>query len=110
MKHTGTIHRRERRAGEMPTARAAVRNFCLQCMGFQAEEVRLCTAPKCWLFPWRFGMTPAKALRRGETIDFLAGNDGKSGDRAKNEGLSGQGVPNGRGEGASTAAEEEGVR
>ena len=110
MKHTGTIRRRERRAGEMPTARAAIRNFCLQCTGFQAEEVRLCTAPKCWLFPWRFGMTPEKALRRGETIDFLAGNDGKSGGKRPDLTTSETSAPNGGGEGASTAAEEGGVR
>ncbi len=36
-----------------------IRTFCLQCMGGIAEEVRLCTAPRCQLYIFRFGLDPA---------------------------------------------------
>lgn len=32
---------------------AAIHAFCLECMGWQREEVRLCTSPACPLFPYR---------------------------------------------------------
>jgi len=56
------IVRRRRRPDEIPIARVAMRNFCLECVGYVAKEVELCTDPECWLFPWRFGKTP-KALK-----------------------------------------------
>ena len=64
------VHRRRREKGEFPTASAAIRNHCLECVGYQTNEVRLCTAPKCWLYPWRFGMKPQTAAKSGETVDF----------------------------------------
>ena len=33
--------------------KAAIRAHCLMCVGWQAEEVRLCTAPTCPLYPYR---------------------------------------------------------
>ena len=56
-KFTRIVNRR-RQEGEIPTLRVAVRNFCLECVGYSAKEVELCTDPECWLFPWRFGKTP----------------------------------------------------
>ena len=49
---------RQREPGEIPTMRAAIRNHCLHCCGYQPTEVEKCTAPKCWLYPWRLGKTP----------------------------------------------------
>lgn len=66
------VHRRRRRPGEMPTAATAIRNHCLECVGYDAAEVRRCTAPECWLYPWRFGKGPATAARVGEIVDHGA--------------------------------------
>lgn len=33
--------------------RAAMHAFCLECMGWAREEVRLCTSYACPLFPYR---------------------------------------------------------
>jgi hypothetical protein len=33
--------------------RAATRAFCLECVQWQKEEVRLCTALACPLYPYR---------------------------------------------------------
>jgi hypothetical protein len=35
--------------------RAAIRFFCLECMGGSAAEVKRCTVQKCALYPHRFG-------------------------------------------------------
>ncbi|MFC1739246.1 hypothetical protein ACFL1G_09395 [Planctomycetota bacterium] len=32
---------------------AALKAFCLECVCWQKEEVRLCTSPQCSLFPYR---------------------------------------------------------
>ena len=34
---------------------AAIRLFCLECMGGNAAEVRRCTAIACFLWPYRTG-------------------------------------------------------
>ena len=49
------IQKRPRKPGEIPTRKQAIRNFCVQCMGYEAAEVRRCTAPGCWLYPYRMG-------------------------------------------------------
>jgi hypothetical protein len=33
--------------------KAAVRSFCLECMGWSSPDVRACTALACPLFPYR---------------------------------------------------------
>ncbi len=33
--------------------RAAVNSQCIECMGYQLKEVRLCVSPQCPLFPYR---------------------------------------------------------
>ena len=60
---------RRREPGEFPTARVAIRNHCLECVGYRHSEVAGCSGPKCWLFPWRFGMTPERARKEGRQID-----------------------------------------
>jgi len=63
-----TICRRPRNAGELPTRATAIRNACLECMGYNAGEVTRCTNPKCWLYPWRFGtQEQAEACVQAET-------------------------------------------
>lgn len=47
--------RRRRLPGELATPMTAIRNHCLECCGWQSAEVRRCTAPKCWLYPYRMG-------------------------------------------------------
>lgn len=56
MKRKSTrIVRRRRRPGEVVTRAAAIRNHCIECMGYVATEVKDCTAPACWLYPYRMG-------------------------------------------------------
>ena len=33
--------------------KAAVRSFCLECVGYSENEVKLCTDHACPLFRWR---------------------------------------------------------
>lgn len=47
----------------------AIRNHCLECCGYLPVEVERCTAPACWLYPYRFGCTPEKAEDHGKDID-----------------------------------------
>lgn len=41
----------------------AIRLFCLDCCGGSSNEVKLCTAPNCALYPFRFGKNPFRAKR-----------------------------------------------
>lgn len=41
----------------------AIRAFCLDCVGGSVQEVRLCPAKKCALYPYRFGKNPFKPKR-----------------------------------------------
>ena len=57
----------EKRASDMPkiyranylkamsgkSKAAALKAFCLECVYWQKEEVKLCTAPQCPLYPYR---------------------------------------------------------
>lgn len=63
-KVTSVRHRR-REPDEIPIARVAIRNFCLECVGYLSNEVDLCTAPKCWVYPWRLGRTPPELKAKG---------------------------------------------
>ncbi len=59
-----TIVSRRRKPDEVAIARVAIRNFCLECVGYVVQEVEQCTDPECWLFPWRQGSpTEFAALR-----------------------------------------------
>lgn len=60
-----TITARRRLPEEVAIARVAIRNMCLECMGYSPNEVKACTAPECWLYPWRTG-TPKELKRSGE--------------------------------------------
>jgi len=57
------IHRRRRNLGELPRRKAAIRNHCLECVGWSNKAVRNCTAEKCWLWPWRLGALDKDGVR-----------------------------------------------
>ena len=71
MKRFTGIVRRRRELHELPTMRVAIRNHCLQCCGYGAPEVVLCTAPGCWLFPFRLGSDPELAGRSPGNPNFF---------------------------------------
>ena len=41
----------------------AIRAFCLGCAGGNANEVKLCPAEDCELYPFRFGKNPYRTKR-----------------------------------------------
>lgn len=41
----------------------AIRAFCIDCCGGSSNEVKLCTAPKCALYPFRLGKNPYRTKR-----------------------------------------------
>ncbi len=61
MKFTKIVKRR-RQPEEIPTARVAIRNHCCECVSWVLSEVEKCTAPECWLYPWRLGKTPPELI------------------------------------------------
>ena len=63
MKMSRSIERRRRKPDEIAAPRVAIRNHCLECVGYVGPEVERCTAPECWLYPWRMGTTPAEVRR-----------------------------------------------
>ncbi len=66
MSNRNRVLKRPREFHEVMSARASIRNFCLQCMGWEtaSHEVERCTAPDCRLYPWRLGTTPDELRRR----------------------------------------------
>ena len=44
-----------RRAWKGKSRKAAIRAFCLYCMGYESAEVNRCTAPDCPLYEYREG-------------------------------------------------------
>ncbi len=49
------IKKRRRKSGEVAGRKEAIRNMCMECMGYEIAEIKRCTALKCWLYPWRLG-------------------------------------------------------
>jgi len=60
-----SIQTRRREPDEIPIARVAIRNHCLECAGYSPSEVKACTAIKCWLYPWRLGSPEGLYSGRG---------------------------------------------
>lgn len=54
--------RRREVNGEYVGRREAIRNFCMECMGYQMAEIKKCTAKECWLYPWRLGVLDSESL------------------------------------------------
>lgn len=42
----------------------AVKNHCLECSGYQREEVKECPRIHCNLYPFRFGKNPYRKKRQ----------------------------------------------
>ena len=59
-KHLAQVPRKQRaaflRAWEGKSRKSAVRAMCLECMGYQAGEIPLCTSPTCPLYEFREGL------------------------------------------------------
>ena len=60
---------RRRKPNECARPLQAVRNFCVECMGYNANEVKRCTAPQCWLYPLRMGKNPVSG-RKGNALNL----------------------------------------
>jgi len=56
------VVKRPRRKGEVASPLKAIRNHCLECMGYQAKEVKNCPAKECWLWPYRMGKRPKRGI------------------------------------------------
>jgi len=54
---------------------AAIRAFCIECMGYQRAEVEKCTAPECPLYQWRFGRRPAGLKRAPRALAGVCKKD-----------------------------------
>lgn len=50
------LAKHRRKPGQVASRKDAIRNFCMECMGYQMAEIRRCTSTECWLYPWRLGM------------------------------------------------------
>lgn len=59
-----TGHKRQKQR----TPLQAIRAFCLECVCGQREEVTLCTAPHCPLYPYRFDVRPSTARAAGKKV------------------------------------------
>jgi hypothetical protein len=54
-----TCRRTYLRAMQGKSLSAAVKAFCMECVGWDRQEVARCTAPACPLYPYRpFGRVP----------------------------------------------------
>lgn len=69
MKVRRMVRKRRRYPGECANAATAIRSHCIECCGYSTDEVEKCTAPACWLYPWRFGRNPNASARRGKDVD-----------------------------------------
>lgn len=58
------IIKRPRRKGEVVSRKETIRNFCVECMGYEMSEVRECTSPDCWLYPWRLGSLDEESINQ----------------------------------------------
>ena len=54
--------RRRKLNGEYKSRKEAIRNMCLECMGYEMSEIKKCTAKECWLYPWRLGVLDEGSL------------------------------------------------
>lgn len=56
------------------TPMKAIRAKCLDCCCGSSHEVRLCTAEKCPLYPYRFGKNPNRAGIGSRKVPFSSLN------------------------------------
>ena len=60
--NVSTLQRRRKNPEELPSRTLAIRNYCRECLGWDAAEhssltaaVKACTVRACWLHPYRCG-------------------------------------------------------
>jgi len=75
MKKDYHTYKRRRKPGELPASRAAIRNHCLECMGWESDP-RTCPDTSCWLWLYRLGCShrPEEALQEEASVQNSAGN------------------------------------
>jgi len=55
-KQNGAWHRYFKKAWARRSRQAAIRAFCIECVGFNSyEDVKDCTCPECSLYEYRIG-------------------------------------------------------
>ncbi len=69
------IRKRRRKPGEYDGRKEAIRNMCMECMGYEMTEIKLCTAKGCWLYPWRLGALDSESIK-AEKVELKAKKDG----------------------------------
>ena len=47
----------------VPSVLKAVKKHCIECSGYQRDEVKHCTVTKCYLWPFRLGKNPYRKKR-----------------------------------------------
>lgn len=53
-----------RNGKEKPTTPLdAIKEFCLECCGYQKDDVKNCTAPMCALYNFRLGKNPYRKTK-----------------------------------------------
>ncbi len=57
------------RRNKYTSALKAIRSKCLECCCNNFNEVKFCISLSCYLWPYRFGVTPATAARHGKLVD-----------------------------------------
>jgi hypothetical protein len=48
---------------------AAMKTYCMMCVGWELEEMRLCTAPNCPLYPYTHRVKKAKTRKQKAVAD-----------------------------------------
>ena len=57
--------------------KAGTKAFCLECVGWQKEEVRLCTSLACPLYPYRPYRSRSNQCSEGLSLDVESTKTGK---------------------------------
>lgn len=45
-----------------------IHGYCVECLGGHVQDVAICTAPKCQLFPFRMGRDPNPCTTKGRHL------------------------------------------
>lgn len=56
------------RAYQKRTPMAAIRAYCIECVGGELAEVRRCTVAACFLLPFRMGRKDPELLKKWEAV------------------------------------------
>jgi len=67
------------RAMQGKSMKSAIKSFCLECTGWQKEDVRLCTSLACPLYPYRPYKDRANHTSEGLSFGVESKNSGERG-------------------------------